>query len=76
MSERMAAGLAWRQEGDVWHAEDRRGRFQLIAYQPDTWMAVWFPVEEGCGCGRGPAGGGDYDTFEAAAEAIARLADG
>lgn len=69
-----AAGLTWTFAGDAWEAEDARGRYQVLEFQPGAWTALWFPRNTGCGCGKGAEGGLDYDGFDQAAAAIADLA--
>ncbi|MBF0333593.1 MAG: hypothetical protein HQL40_08085 [Alphaproteobacteria bacterium] len=71
---RSFAGLTWTLQADCWSASDPRGRFEVIEYLPGAWTSLWFPAQAGCGCGSGAKGGGDFEDFDQAAQAIVALA--
>ena len=71
---RTAAGLTWTFDGEAWLAEDQAGTYKLIEWAPGQWMDVFWPRQEGCGCGVPPAGGRDWPDFDTAAREAAALA--
>lgn len=63
---RLGAGLTWTLDGDAWVADDAAGTYKVVEWAPGQWMEMFWPREDGCGCGAPPAGGRDWPSFEVA----------